>query len=62
MQFSKKIVSENQTVRAEAEEIINISLEKIDKLDQEGRAKISSFLNLDLNCDIKDIVFVYLHS
>jgi hypothetical protein len=60
--FADKVRAENETVKDEVEEIIKLSLSKLDGLDQEGRQKMSSLLNLDLNCDIKDIVFVYLYS
>jgi hypothetical protein len=39
-----------------------VANQKIDKLDEEGRMKIAPYLNLNLNCDIEDIVFVYLNS
>lgn len=62
IQFKETLTTENEIVQKELSEIMTVARKKMAKLDKNGVQKMENMVNLNMDADIKDPVFVYLYS
>lgn len=60
--FKAQLTQDNAIVMKELHDIMAVAHRKLSKLDKAAGQRMENMLNLNLDADIRDSVFVYLYS